>query len=409
MDSLRYWVTEMHVDGFRFDLASALAREFYDVDRLSTFFELVQQDPVVSQVKLIAEPWDVGPGGYQVGNFPPQWTEWNGKYRDTVRDFWRGEPSTLGEFASRFTGSADLYEHSGRRPVASINFVTAHDGFTLRDLVSYNEKHNDANGEDNNDGESHNRSWNSGVEGPTDDPKVLGLRARQQRNFIATLLLSQGVPLLLHGDELGRTQLGNNNTYAQDSPLTWIHWDQEDQPLIDFTAAVLRLRKEHPTFRRSRFFDGRPVRRGAGEPLPDIVWLTADAVEMSPEDWDSGLSRSVGLFLNGQGIRGRDPRGQRLSDVHFLIYFNAHDEDEQFTLPSSEYSESWDAVIDTAGEAADSQVFTAGGQVNVRARSMMVLRVHQEPETEPDHSVAASLTAQADTTTQAIPITPTVV
>src|SRR6187200_1538623 len=255
MDSLRYWVTEMHVDGFRFDLASTLAREFYDVDKLSAFFELVQQDPVVSQVKLIAEPWDVGPGGYQVGNFPPQWTEWNGKYRDTVRDFWRGEPSTLGEFASRISGSADLYEHSSRKPFASINFVTAHDGFTLRDLVSYNDKHNDANGEGGNDGEAHNRSWNSGVEGDTDDPEVLQLRARQQRNFLATLLLSQGVPMLAHGDELGRTQRGNNSTYAQDNELSWVHWDQADQPLIEFTAAVARLRKDHPTFRRSRFFD----------------------------------------------------------------------------------------------------------------------------------------------------------
>jgi glycogen operon protein len=408
MDSLRYWVTEMHVDGFRFDLASALAREFYDVDRLSTFFELVQQDPVVSQVKLIAEPWDVGPGGYQVGNFPPQWTEWNGKYRDTVRDFWRGEPSTLGEFANRFTGSADLYEHSGRRPVASINFVTAHDGFTLRDLVSYNEKHNEANGEDNNDGESHNRSWNSGAEGPTDDPKVLGLRARQQRNFIATLLLSQGVPMLLHGDELGRTQQGNNNTYAQDSELTWIHWDAEDQPLIEFTSAVSRLRKEHPTFRRSRFFDGRPVKRGKGEPLPDIVWLDSDASEMQPEDWDSNLSRSVGVFLNGQGIRARDTRGNPLFDVHFLLYFNAHDEEQVFTLPSSEYSESWDVVIDTAGEAADSQVFAAGSEMTVDARSMVVLRVHQELEAEPDHSVAASLTAQADSSGQVAPAIPAV-
>jgi len=403
MDSLRYWVTEMHVDGFRFDLASALAREFYDVDRLSTFFELVQQDPVVSQVKLIAEPWDVGPGGYQVGNFPPQWTEWNGKYRDTVRDFWRGEPSTLGEFASRFTGSADLYEHSGRRPVASINFVTAHDGFTLRDLVSYNEKHNDANGEDNNDGESHNRSWNCGVEGPTDDPKVLTLRARQQRNFIATMMLSQGVPMLLHGDELGRTQDGNNNTYAQDNPLTWVHWDAEDQPLIEFTAAVTRLRKEHPTFRRSRFFDGRPVKREMGEPLPDIVWLDTEASEMQPEDWDSSLSRSVGVFLNGQGIRARDPRGNTLSDVHFLLYFNAHDEEQKFTIPSAEYAESWDVVIDTAGEAADSQVFTAGSVLSVEARSLVVLRFHRELEIEPDHSVAASLTAQADSTGQITP------
>ncbi|SDZ29187.1 glycogen debranching protein GlgX [Herbiconiux ginsengi] len=406
MDSLRYWVTEMHVDGFRFDLASALAREFYDVDRLSTFFELVQQDPVVSQVKLIAEPWDVGPGGYQVGNFPPQWTEWNGKYRDTVRDFWRGEPSTLGEFANRFTGSADLYEHSGRRPVASINFVTAHDGFTLRDLVSYNEKHNEDNGEDNNDGESHNRSWNSGAEGPTDDPKVLALRARQQRNFIATLLLSQGVPMLLHGDELGRTQQGNNNTYAQDSELTWIHWDSEDQPLIEFTAAVARLRKEHPTFRRSRFFDGRPVKRGKGEPLPDIVWLDSDASEMQPEDWDSNLSRSVGVFLNGQGIRARDARGNPLFDVHFLLYFNAHDEEQVFTLPSAEYSDSWDVVIDTAGEAADSQIFAASSEMTVDARSMVVLRVHQEQEVEPDHSVAASLTAQADSSGQIAPTIP---
>ncbi|WP_440709688.1 glycogen debranching protein GlgX [Herbiconiux sp. YIM B11900] len=406
MDSLRYWVTEMHVDGFRFDLASALAREFYDVDRLSTFFELVQQDPVVSQVKLIAEPWDVGPGGYQVGNFPPQWTEWNGKYRDTVRDFWRGEPSTLGEFASRFTGSADLYEHSGRRPVASINFVTAHDGFTLRDLVSYNEKHNDANGEDNNDGESHNRSWNCGVEGPTDDPKVLTLRARQQRNFIATMLLSQGVPMLLHGDELGRTQQGNNNTYAQDSPLTWVNWDSEDQPLIEFTAAVTRLRKEHPTFRRSRFFDGRPIKRGKGEPLPDIAWLNEDATEMQPEEWDSSLSRSVGVFLNGQGIRARDPRGNPLSDVNFLLYFNAHDEDQEFTLPSAEYAPSWDVVIDTAGEAADSQVLEAGGQLTVGARSMVVLRVHRELEVEPDHSVAASLTAAADAAGQITPSIP---
>ena len=282
MDSLRYWVTEMHVDGFRFDLASTLAREFYDVDQLSTFFELVQQDPVVSQVKLIAEPWDIGPGGYQVGNFPPQWTEWNGKYRDTVRDFWRGEPSTLGEFASRITGSADLYESSGRRPVASINFVTAHDGFTLRDLVSYNEKHNEANGEDNNDGESHNRSWNCGAEGPTDDPEVLSLRARQQRNFLATLLLSQGVPMISHGDELGRTQNGNNNGYAQDSELTWIDWENMDAPLMEFTAAVNKLRAEHPTFRRRRFFDGRPVERGEEDVLPDIVWLNDDGTPMKP-------------------------------------------------------------------------------------------------------------------------------
>jgi isoamylase len=397
MDSLRYWATEMHVDGFRFDLASALARDLYDVDKLSTFFELVQQDPIVSQVKLIAEPWDVGPGGYQVGNFPPQWTEWNGKYRDTVRDFWRGEPSTLGEFASRFTGSADLYEHSGRRPVASINFITAHDGFTLADLVSYNDKHNEANGEDNRDGESHNRSWNSGVEGPTDDPAVRGLRSRQQRNFLATLLLSQGVPMILHGDELGRTQNGNNNTYAQDSALSWIHWGEADQPLAEFAAAVVRLRKEHPTFRRSRFFDGRPVRRGEGEPLPDIVWLTSDGDEMQPEDWDEQRTLTLGLFLNGQGIRERDPRGQDVTDVNFLIYFNAGADDVEFALPSAEYSPAWEIVVDTAGEGADAIPRPAGARHTVFGRSLVVLRAFAAPDVVPDHSVAASLAGMPST------------
>jgi glycogen operon protein len=399
MDSLRYWVTEMHVDGFRFDLASTLAREFYDVDKLSTFFELIQQDPVVSQVKLIAEPWDVGPGGYQVGNFPPQWTEWNGKYRDTVRDFWRGEPSTLGEFASRLTGSADLYEHSGRRPVASINFVTAHDGFTLSDLVSYNEKHNEANGEGNNDGESHNRSWNCGAEGPTDDPKVLGLRARQQRNFIASLLLSQGVPMLLHGDELGRTQRGNNNGYCQDSELTWINWDSVDQPLVEFTAAVNSLRAKHPTFRRSKFFDGRPVRRGEGERLPDIVWLDVDGSPMQPEDWEVGLGRSVGMFLNGDGIQGKDMRGRRITDVNFVLYFNAQDDEVKFKLPSDEYAPAWDIIIDTAGHNADTEPVMAGGSLPVDAKSLVVLRAHSTPEVEPDHSVAASLAALSQTAT----------
>jgi isoamylase len=403
MDSLRYWVTEMHVDGFRFDLASALAREFYDVDRLSTFFELVQQDPVVSQVKLIAEPWDVGPGGYQVGNFPPQWTEWNGKYRDTVRDFWRGEPSTLGEFASRITGSADLYEHSGRRPAASINFVTAHDGFTIADLVSYNEKHNEANGEGNNDGESHNRSYNFGVEGPTDDPAVLVLRARQQRNFLATMLLSQGVPMILHGDELGRTQLGNNNTYAQDSEISWVHWDHADSPLVEFTAALVRLRKEHPTFRRSRFFDGRPVRRTEGEPLPDIVWLQPDGSAMAPEDWGSGFGRAIGVFLNGDGIGGRDPRGERIVDRHFIVLFNAHDEPIDFALPIDEYSPVWEVVVDTAGISADSELRTAGSAVAVESKSLIVLRAHVEPEVEPDHSVAASLAVLVGSTADDAP------
>ena len=391
MDSLRYWVTEMHVDGFRFDLASALARDLYDVDKLSTFFELVQQDPIVSQVKLIAEPWDVGPGGYQVGNFPSQWSEWNGQYRDTVRDFWRGEPSTLGEFASRIAGSADLYEHSGRRPMASINFVTAHDGFTIADLVSYNEKHNEANGEDNKDGESHNRSWNSGAEGATDDPDIRSLRARQARNFIATLLLSQGVPMLLHGDELGRTQLGNNNTYAQDSELSWVHWDKADGPLIEFTAAVSRLRKEHPTFRRSRFFDGRPGKRVAGESLPDIVWLNTDGEPMASEDWDASLARTVAKFLNGAGIRERDVRGHDVTDVNFLLLFNADAEDVDFVLPPDEYAPAWEIVVDTAGVGADSIAHPAGAIQTVVGRSLVVLRAYQEPDIAPDHSVAASL------------------
>lgn len=391
MDSLRYWVLEMHVDGFRFDLASTLAREFYEVDRLSTFFELVQQDPVVSQVKLIAEPWDVGPGGYQVGNFPPQWTEWNGKYRDTVRDFWRGEPSTLGEFASRLTGSADLYEHSGRRPVASINFVTAHDGFTLRDLVSYNDKHNEANGEDNRDGADDNRSWNSGVEGPTDDSGVLTLRARQQRNFIATLMLSQGVPMLLHGDELGRTQGGNNNGYAQDNEITWVDWSSLDQPLIEFTAALSRLRREHPTFRRRRFFDGRPVRREEGAPIPDIVWARPDGSQMQPEDWDSGFGRAVAVFFNGDGIRERDRRGEPISDHHFIVLFNAGDGVVDFEIPAVEFSPKWDVVVDTAGEHANTDPVEPGSSLSVPGRSMMVLREHEVPEPEVGHTVAASL------------------
>lgn len=398
MDSLRYWVLEMHVDGFRFDLAATLAREFYDVDRLAAFFELVQQDPVVSQVKLIAEPWDVGPGGYQVGNFPPQWTEWNGKYRDTVRDFWRGEPSTLGEFASRLTGSADLYEHSGRRPAASVNFVTAHDGFTLRDLVSYNEKHNDANGEDGRDGADDNRSWNCGVEGPSDDPAVLTLRARQQRNFIATLLLSQGVPMLSHGDELGRTQGGNNNGYAQDNDITWVDWDAVDQPLVEFTAALARLRRDHPTFRRRRFFDGRPVRVEAGQNVPDIVWLRPDGSLMEPEDWDAGFGRAVGVFLNGDGIRERDRRGEQISDQHFIVLFNAGDEPVDFVLPDVSFSPMWDVLVDTAGERANTAPVAPGETLPVPAKSVMVLCEHDEPEAEVDHSVAASL-AQALTGT----------
>ncbi|ORV96249.1 glycogen debranching protein GlgX [Mycobacterium kyorinense] len=379
MDSLRYWVTEMHVDGFRFDLASTLAREFYDVDRLSTFFELVQQDPTVSQVKLIAEPWDVGPGGYQVGNFPPQWTEWNGKYRDTVRDYWRGEPATLGEYASRLTGSADLYERTARRPVASINFVTAHDGFTLRDLVSYNEKHNEANGEDNRDGESHNRSWNCGVEGPTDDSEINALRSRQQRNFLATLLLSQGVPMICHGDELGRSQGGNNNGFCQDNETTWIQWDKADAELIDFTASVSALRGAHPIFRRRHFFDGRPVRRRGAQGLPDISWFKPDGSEMSDDDWDAGFGKAIAVYLNGLGIPDRDARGERVSDDSFFLCFNAHHEPIDFMLPARDFSPAWQVVLDTATADADGNPRECGTTVPVQSRAMVVLQASELP------------------------------
>ncbi len=395
MDSLRYWVTEMHVDGFRFDLASTLAREFYDVDRLSVFFDLVQQDPVISQVKLIAEPWDVGPGGYQVGNFPPLWSEWNGKYRDTVRDFWRGEPGTLGEFASRIAGSSDLYQDDGRRPYASINFVTAHDGFTLRDLVSYNDKHNEANGEDGNDGESHNRSWNCGVEGPTDDAAVLALRERQQRNFITTLMLSQGVPMMLHGDEMGRTQNGNNNVYCQDNMMSWVDWSQlgKNIALVGFTAGVIALRHAHPVLRRRRFFAGRPIARprrvdaeNRWSGLPDIAWFQPSGQEMTGEDWDSGFGKCVVAFLNGLGISEADPRGDRVTDDSFLLCLNAHYEDIEVTLPGEEYGNRWGIVVDTAaGEvitlsnapgivAAEPPVTKGGSAQLVPARSVLVLQ-----------------------------------
>ncbi len=375
MDSLRYWILEMHVDGFRFDLAATLAREFYDVDRLATFFDLVQQDPFVSQAKLIAEPWDVGPGGYQVGNFPPLWTEWNGKYRDTVRDFWRGEPATLGEFAARITGSADLYEQTGRRPVASVNFVTCHDGFTLTDLVSYNEKHNEANGEGNRDGESHNRSWNCGVEGPTDDPEVLALRANQRRNFLATLLLSQGVPMIGHGDELGRTQRGNNNGYCQDNEITWVDWENVDEHLLEFTRAVTALRRAHPVFRRRRFFDGRPVRRVAGTRIRDIAWFSPDGTEMSEEAWEVSFGRCVAMFLNGDGIPDTDSRGERITDDSFLLCFNGHHGPVRFGVPPTEYAEKWQVVLDTAdGHPPQEQpTADAGGLITVSARSLLVL------------------------------------
>ncbi len=378
MDSLRYWVTEMHVDGFRFDLASTLAREFYDVDRLAAFFDLVQQDPVVSQVKLIAEPWDVGEGGYQVGNFPPLWTEWNGKYRDTVRDFWRGEGSTVGEFASRLTGSSDLYENDGRKPYASINFITAHDGFTLNDLVSYNEKHNEANGEDNRDGESHNRSWNHGAEGPTDDLDIVALREQQKRNFLTTLFLSQGVPMLVAGDEMGRTQGGNNNAYCQDNEISWLDWSdiRENSFLYHFTASLTKLRREHPIFHRRRYFQGRPIAGSGG--LDDIVWLTPAGEVMSQEDWEAGWARSLGVFLNGQGIPDPDVRGQRITDDSFLLYFNAHHEPMTFSLPGDEYGEAWEWAIDTTrpmmSQVAEDDSLKADAELKLEARSMVVLR-----------------------------------
>ncbi|MBO0848780.1 MAG: glycogen debranching protein GlgX [Pseudonocardia sp.] len=391
MDSLRYWVLEMHVDGFRFDLASTLAREFYDVDRLSAFFDLVQQDPVISQVKLIAEPWDVGPGGYQVGNFPPQWTEWNGKYRDTVRDFWRGEAGTLGEFASRLTGSSDLYQDDGRRPFASINFITAHDGFTLADLVSYNEKHNEANGEDGKDGESFNRSWNCGVEGPTDDQSILELRARQQRNFVATMLVSQGVPMLLHGDEIGRTQGGNNNVYCQDNKTAWVDWELADKNsgLLGFTAGVAAIRAAHPVFRRRRFFAGRSLVRGAvsdNENLNDIAWFTPSGEEMTDRDWSSGFGQSITVFLNGDGIPDVDERGDRVVDDSFLLCFNASAGDIDVTLPDHRYGTAWAVVVNTAtGEvltlsdapgvvAATPATQQAGDTLTVPSRSLLVLQ-----------------------------------
>jgi isoamylase len=375
MDSLRYWVLEMHVDGFRFDLASTLAREFYDVDRLSAFFDLVQQDPVVSQVKLIAEPWDVGEGGYQVGNFPPLWTEWNGKYRDTVRDFWRGESASLPEFASRLTGSSDLYEFSGRRPIASINFVTAHDGFTLHDLVSYNEKHNEANGENNQDGESNNRSWNCGVEGPTDDLDIVALREQQKRNFLTTLLLSQGVPMILHGDEMGRTQHGNNNVYAQDNQLSWVDWAtaKDNWALVEFTAKVAKLRRDHPVFKRRRFFSGTSLRGSGG--VADIVWFTPGGTEMDDEDWDSGFAKSLGVFLNGKAIRSPDSRGEPVVDDSFLMLFNAHDQPVEFTAPSEEFGESWLIEIDTAMPIEDEErTLKPGAVLAVEGRSLVVLR-----------------------------------
>ncbi|WP_306189069.1 glycogen debranching protein GlgX [Streptomyces sp. MK5] len=376
MDSLRYWVTEMHVDGFRFDLAATLARQFHEVDRLSAFFDLIQQDPVISRVKLIAEPWDVGEGGYQVGNFPPLWSEWNGLYRDAVRDFWRGEEHTLGDFASRLTGSADLYAHNRRRPRASVNFVTAHDGFTLRDLVSYNDKHNEANGEGNRDGESANRSWNCGAEGETKDPAILALRARQQRNLLATLLLSQGIPMLCHGDELGRTQRGNNNAYCQDNEVSWIDWrlTAGQRELADFTRYVIALRAAHPVLRRRRFFQGETATRD-DQPLPDLVWMLPDGREMAEEDWRRSDAHSVMVFLNGDAIAEPDRKGRRVVDDSFLLLLNGYWEAVDFRLPGRAYGDRWTTLLDTAEPHGppDEAEHKPAGDLRVESRSLVLL------------------------------------
>ena len=372
MDSLRYWVTEMHVDGFRFDLAAALARELHEVDRLSAFFDIIQQDPILSRVKLIAEPWDVGEGGYQVGNFPPQWAEWNGRYRDDVRDYWRGEGGRLGELAYRLTGSSDLYQGDSRRPHASINFVTAHDGFTLRDLVSFNEKHNLANGEEGRDGEDHNRSWNCGAEGSTDDDSIWALRHRQQRNLMATLLLSQGVPMLLGGDELGRTQKGNNNAYCQDNTISWTSWENVDTDLLAFAQRLVAFRRAHPAFRRSRFFQGRPL-RGSG--VTDIAWLSPDATEMTDEQWDEGNAKSLAVYLNGSTV-DLDRRGEPINDDSFLLMLNAHSEPVSFIVPDARFGDGWTIALDTANDAieADADELGPGARISVAEHSMVVLQ-----------------------------------
>ena len=375
MDSLRYWVQEMHVDGFRFDLASALARELHAVDRLGAFFDIIHQDPVLSNVKLIAEPWDLGEGGYQVGNFPPGWTEWNGLYRDTLRAYWKGDGGLIGELGYRLTGSSDLYERGGRRPYASINFITCHDGFTLRDLVSYNDKHNEANGEDNRDGEDHNLSWNCGAEGPTDDPAIRQLRARQSRNFFATLLLSQGVPMLLAGDEMGRTQHGNNNAYCQDNETSWLDWSvhAQDPALFDFVRRLIALRRAHPIFRRRAFFQGRPVKGSAAR---DILWVTPAGTEMSDDEWDHHHARCLGMLLYGDALEELDERGRVLKDDTFLVLLNAYHEELDFTLPAPPGGERWLAELDTAREppCCDLGTYRAGDGYPLEGRSLALLR-----------------------------------
>jgi glycogen operon protein len=372
MDSLRYWVLEMHVDGFRFDLAATLARELHEVHRLSAFFDLIQQDPVISQVKLIAEPWDVGEGGYQVGNFPPGWSEWNDKYRDSVRDFWRGQDETLAEFAYRFTGSSDLYANDSRNPNASINFVTAHDGFTLRDLVSYQDKHNEANGEDNRDGTDDNRAWNCGVEGPTDDPDILALRARQQRNILVTLMLSQGVPMLLAGDEIGRTQNGNNNAYCQDNEISWLDWAQADQILHAFTRRLIAFRHAHPAFRRRRWFLGRAIH---GADCEDIAWFTHEGTQMSEDNWGEGFAKSLGIFINGDTIPNPNTHGDPVTDASFYLIFNAHHEALDFILPEKRWGQRWTLLLDTARGWVDAApLHRAGTRLEVAPRSIVLLQ-----------------------------------
>jgi len=374
MDSLRYWVLEMHVDGFRFDLASTLARELHDVDRLSAFFDIIQQDPVISQVKLIAEPWDVGEGGYQVGNFPPLWSEWNGKYRDEVRDYWRGTDNMVDEFANRLTGSSDLYALTGRRPYASINFVTAHDGFTLRDLVSYNEKHNEANGENNQDGANDNRSWNCGAEGETDDPEIKALRARQQRNLLTTLVLSIGVPMICGGDEIGRTQRGNNNAYCQDNEISWYDWENADDDLLAFVSRIIHFRHEHAVFQRRRWFVGRALR---GADVTDIAWFKSDGQPMTDQDWQTGFARTLGVYLNGKAIPTPDAHGDPIVDDSFYILFNAHYEPLSFTLPTCGWGDRWVKAIDTDKPIPDLREqyqHHAGEAVELAAHSMVVLR-----------------------------------
>ncbi|WP_437919863.1 glycogen debranching protein GlgX [Sphingobacterium sp. LRF_L2] len=371
MDSLRYWILEMHVDGFRFDLASALARELHDVDKLSSFFDVIHQDPVISQVKLIAEPWDIGEGGYQVGKFPPGWAEWNGKYRDCMRDYWIGADSMLGEFADRLTGSSDLYQDDYRTPTASINFITAHDGFTLHDLVSYNEKHNQANGENNNDGESHNRSWNCGAEGPTDDEEINSLRSQQKRNLLTTLFLSQGVPMIVAGDEFGRTQDGNNNAYCQDNDLSWLDWTNKDESLLRFTKQLIQFRREHPIFCRRKWFQGMPV-KGVG--LEDIAWFLPEGNEMENEHWQNDMARSLAVYLNGHGIRSLSEEGTKIEDNSFYIMFNAYWEPIHYKLPSDKYAISWVKMLDTKLDSiAEHAAYQANEKITVEGRSVVVL------------------------------------